>query len=141
MFNDLVNEFENNKGKECSICGKEATHKCSEAVGDLSCDMGLCDDLVCIYVHNLVKHPQKHALLKKCESKIDYNVRLKALNKELRNLVEILNDYKFNLNKFEAVEPVRNMFADLITGKEAEIKRVEYKIQEIAKENKIMKYL
>lgn len=141
MLNNLIKEFEKDKNSRCSICGEEANRNCIEIIGTLSCDTALCNSEVCYYVHNLVKHPQKHALLKRSESNINYNIRLKALSKEFRRLTELLNEYKINLDKYENIEPVSKMFKDLIEGKNEEINRIKYKIKEIEKEHKIAKSL
>lgn len=141
MLDDLIKEFEEDKNSKCSICGKEAAYNCKEFIGALSCDTALCNSSVCSYVHNLVKHFNNEALLTKYESKIPYDVRLNALNRELEKLNDMLKEYKYNLEKYSAIESVYNMFNDLIMGKEQEIERVTYKIKQIAKEYKITKYL
>lgn len=141
MLKNLAEKFEEEKSKRCVICGGIATHKCSETVGTLSCDASLCNSDVCNYVHNLVKHPNKIALLKRYESRIPSDIIKKALYNQIRTLNNSLKEYEDMLSKTPNVTEVTNMFNNLILSKEEEIKRVTSKLKEIQKENKVANHL
>lgn len=94
---------------KCSVCGKQATHTCSETSQSV-CGSPLCDDGLCILDHNYKKHMCDYGKLKEFSKKRFNFIITHPLFDDKNNnaFAKILNDARKGLFEVMIVKYLTN---------------------------------